>query len=165
MNKCHTVHPAGQEHSPVMWWQTPPFWHGQRSSHWAPWLPGGQRSSQLCGERRNKNQRGHLKELTGNGERGKSTMQVWCCKADACVQSLCIHQIPPISIRQLSYPRQYSTFSQYVAVLWWGCSYKYFLLSTDMLMSMGPVLIACGTFSSECFQDWGQKAMRKSGTK
>lgn len=42
-----TIHPAGQEHSPVMWWHFPPFWHGHRDSHWAPWLPGGHRSSQL----------------------------------------------------------------------------------------------------------------------
>lgn len=35
---------------------------------------------------------------------------IQCCKADACVQSLCVHQIPPISTRQLSYLWQYSTF-------------------------------------------------------
>lgn len=27
-----TVQPGGQAHSPVMWWQVPPFWQGQRSS-------------------------------------------------------------------------------------------------------------------------------------
>lgn len=47
----HTVHPAGQEQSPVIWWHVPPFWHGHRFSHWGPWLPEGQRSPQLL-ERR-----------------------------------------------------------------------------------------------------------------
>ena len=42
-----TVHPVRQEQSPVMWWQVPPFWQGQRCSHWGPWLPEGQRSPQL----------------------------------------------------------------------------------------------------------------------
>lgn len=42
-----TVHPEGQEQSPVMWWQVPPFWQGQRCSQWGPWLPEGQRSPQL----------------------------------------------------------------------------------------------------------------------
>ncbi len=42
-----TIHPAGQEHSPVMWWQVPPFWQGQRCSHCGPWLPEGHRSPQL----------------------------------------------------------------------------------------------------------------------
>lgn len=42
-----TIQPAGQEHSPVTWWHTPPFWQGQRSSHCCPCLPGGHRSSQL----------------------------------------------------------------------------------------------------------------------
>lgn len=42
-----TIQPEGQEHSPVTWWHTPPFWQGQRSSHCCPCLPGGHRSSQL----------------------------------------------------------------------------------------------------------------------
>lgn len=42
-----TVQPAGQEQSPVIWWHVPPFWQGQRCSHWGPWLPEGQRSPQL----------------------------------------------------------------------------------------------------------------------
>lgn len=42
-----TVHPEGQEQSPVMWWHVPPFWQGQRCSQWGPWLPEGQRSPQL----------------------------------------------------------------------------------------------------------------------
>lgn len=42
-----TIHPGGQVHSPVTWWQMPPFWHGHLSSHCGPCLPGGQRSSQL----------------------------------------------------------------------------------------------------------------------
>lgn len=43
----HTIQPAGQEHSPVTWWHTPPFWQGQRSSHCRPCFPGGHKSSQL----------------------------------------------------------------------------------------------------------------------
>lgn len=42
-----TIHPGGQAHSPVTWWQMPPFWQGHLSSHWGPCFPGGQRSSQL----------------------------------------------------------------------------------------------------------------------
>lgn len=42
-----TIQPGGQEHSPVTWWHTPPFWHGQRSSHRRPCFPGGHTSSQL----------------------------------------------------------------------------------------------------------------------
>lgn len=42
-----TIHPGGQAHSPVTWWQTPPFWQGHLSSHCGPCFPGGQRSSQL----------------------------------------------------------------------------------------------------------------------
>lgn len=42
-----TIHPGGQAHSPVTWWQTPPFWHGHLSSHCGPCFPGGHRSSQL----------------------------------------------------------------------------------------------------------------------
>lgn len=42
-----TVHPAGQEQSPVMWWHVPPFWQGQLCSQWKPWLPEGHRSPQL----------------------------------------------------------------------------------------------------------------------
>lgn len=49
-----TVQPAGHEHSPVMWWQVPPFWQGQRCSHWVPWLPDGQRTPQLP-QHKNKN--------------------------------------------------------------------------------------------------------------
>lgn len=44
---CLTIHPAGQVHTPEMWWHVPPFWHGQRSSHRAPWLPAGHLSPQL----------------------------------------------------------------------------------------------------------------------
>lgn len=42
-----TSQPGGQEHSPVTWWHTPPFWQGHLCSHCGPCLPGGQRSSQL----------------------------------------------------------------------------------------------------------------------
>lgn len=47
-----TVHPAGQEQSPVMWWHVPPFWQGQLCSQWKPWLPEGHRSPQLSPQAR-----------------------------------------------------------------------------------------------------------------
>jgi len=68
LERVFTIHPGGHAHSPVTWWQMPPFWQGHLSSHCGPCFPGGQRSSQL--------QRWYTADTTVNWAQGSSSSYI-----------------------------------------------------------------------------------------